>query len=359
MKKHNKYTHILYRNEPKFSSLLMRMIQENPDIFKSEDHLLVTPYKEVFEIIKGYKHAVLDTSGQNLIKRYIRQSDWVIAHSISSKTDIAMLSKKECKKTIIRYWGALSFENGHVEGQKVKNTLRDFQYKLFKRNLYRIAALGVANISDINDIKNRFPNYDVPIYRLPYKLRGDTDFVRNLIGKRDVHDGVNIMVGHRGMPELNHLPIVKLLAEKYANENVKIYVPLSYGAPQYMETILPELKRYKNVIPVVDFMEYDKYVEFIHSMDAGVFDGLSSFALGNIALFIDFGITLCLNKNGIIGKTFEELHIPYVKISDLNNARLEDLSSPAAYSEEADYWLGVSTFENRMQGWISLQNDFN
>ena len=208
MKKHNKYTHILYRNEPKFSAILMRMIQENPDIFRSEDHCLVTPYKEVFEIIKGYKYAVLDTSGQNLIKKYALQSDWVIAHSICSKTDIATLSRKECRKTIIRYWGALSFENKHVEGQKVKNKLRDFQYKLFKRNLYRIAALGVANISDINDIKNRFQNYNVPIYRLPYKLREDTDLVRSLIGRRDVHDGVNIMVGHRGMQELNHLQIV-------------------------------------------------------------------------------------------------------------------------------------------------------
>ncbi len=83
---------------------------------------------------------------------------------------------------------------------------------------------------------------------------------------------LNVLLGHSAYEYGNHNYGIQLL-ERYRDENITIYCPLAYGIKEYANEVI---KRGKEVfgnkfIPLLEFMEPNKYYELLNKMDIIVF----------------------------------------------------------------------------------------
>lgn len=119
-----------------------------------------------------------------------------------------------------------------------------------------------------------------------FKLRFSKGYISGIlpfVDGKDNHDGVNILVGNSATRTNFHAEAFEKL-KRYVNEDIKIYVPLSYGSATYAEEVISEGKKIfgEKFCPLTDFMPKDEYFKFLMSIDVAVFANNRQQALGNI-----------------------------------------------------------------------------
>lgn len=352
-----KFVHILFRNELKFNGNVVKMINDPTSGFDPEEHLFVSCYSEQFKVLKEYKNVILDVENTNLINKYGKKYDWIIAHSSRSIKDFLFAKKKYLKKTIFRYWGGGISGYQIVSGEHIKNVVKKGVNKLYINKINNLRGIGIANVVDVIDIERFLKN--VRIYPLPYVIRENVNArvrVKNKItNKKKDNMPLNIMVGHRGSTEGNHIAILKIL-NKFCKENIDIYLPISYGEESYIRKIKQETKDMKGLkIHLIDnFMEYGEYCEFLNEMDIGIFAGNNSYALGNISVLLYYGKKLFLKNSGILKKAFDHEGVPCGIIDDISNMSFEEFASPIIYENGIANNLMAQDIEFYLKNWNDL-----
>ena len=94
---------------------------------------------------------------------------------------------------------------------------------------------------------------------------------------------INIQIGHSSTSILNHIDVLENLV-KYKNENIKIYIPLSYGNKEYgdrVQEVAIQLFRDK-VVCIREMMDKDDYMKFLSTIDIAIFNTTRQIGLGNI-----------------------------------------------------------------------------
>jgi len=131
---------------------------------------------------------------------------------------------------------------------------------------------------------------------------------------------IYIQIGNSADPTNNHFEILERLS-KYKDENIKIYAPLSYGDMAYAEKVIKEGKKiFKDkFIPLTDFMQFDKYLEFLSNIDIAIFAHNRQQAMGNIITLLGLGKKVYMRSNITPWQMFEELG---VKVFDVENIEL-------------------------------------
>jgi len=99
-----------------------------------------------------------------------------------------------------------------------------------------------------------------------------------------------ILIGNSATETNHHREIFKTL-EKYKNENIKIFAPLSYGNQEYAKEIAIEGKRiFKNKFTAIfDFMKYELYFQFLSTIDIAIFAHNRSQGMGNTINLLGLG----------------------------------------------------------------------
>lgn len=358
-----KYIHILCGRDTKFSGKLVRFFNEKELDMKPENHLFITPYVEVYNELKDFGNVELDNSGDNLYLKYHKNCDWIISHAFILK-DVLFTPRKILKKTILRYWGG----SRTTRINKTYNPYHLMQYFIkrlvFKYLMESFAAIGVANVIDIIDLDRVLKN--VKYYIMPYVDSKSYTAIMKVINSKSTNTTSNVntrkivvFVGNAGRPESNHLTIVEKLA-KFSKDKVDIIVPLSYGHEEYIQSTIIELEKrgYSNVRILKELLPFDKYVELVSNVDIGIFDGIASHALGNVASFLDFKKTIFINRDGIIKKAFDIEEIPYHCIDELDSMDFDDFSRLLKYPCGFTTTLKTQTIEETVEMWRKLLNDF-
>ncbi|MGZ5551098.1 MAG: TDP-N-acetylfucosamine:lipid II N-acetylfucosaminyltransferase [Nitrososphaeraceae archaeon] len=101
--------------------------------------------------------------------------------------------------------------------------------------------------------------------------------------KRTKKDCINILVGNRSKPILNHMEVLDNLV-KFKDENIKIYVPLSYGNKEYGNKVEEKAKILfgHKAICIRELMGLEDYMDFLTTIDIAIFNTLRQIGLGNI-----------------------------------------------------------------------------
>lgn len=127
------------------------------------------------------------------------------------------------------------------------------------------------------------------------------------------HSTVNILVGNSADPSNNHLEVFNKI-KLFQEEDIKIFVPLTYGKPDYAKKIVEEGERLfgNKFKPILDHMPFDEYIKFLGKVDIAIFNHKRQQAMGNIRTLLGLGkkvyirqeltSTRTLNDDGI--KTF-------------------------------------------------------
>lgn len=127
---------------------------------------------------------------------------------------------------------------------------------------------------------------------------------------------INIQLGNSADPTNNHIDVLKKL-EKYKDEDIQIFTPLSYGDEEYAKGVIAygeELFGDK-FIALTDFIPFEKYLEFLSEIDIAIFAHKRQQAMGNTIALLGLGKKVYIRNDVTPWKMFEKNNI---KLFDSN-----------------------------------------
>ncbi len=141
------------------------------------------------------------------------------------------------------------------------------------------------------------------------------------IPEYEVRDSVlsvkKIMIGNSATSTNRHLDVFDLL-KQYSN--LQIFVPLSYGDKMYASQVIEQGKKlFKEFFPLVDFMEYEQYLDILKTIDIVIFNHNRQQGVGNIILLLGLGKTLYLSRDNNAYNMLKDLGIVFYDILSLND----------------------------------------
>lgn len=348
-----KYIHLLWRDELKFNEKIVKLINENLNSFDKNSHLFVTPHRKVYIALKEFDNVILDNRKKNLFNYYADSCDFLISHSLKSIFDILFIKNKNCKKVLLRYWGGSLTGFKNIEDFSLLNIIKRILNDKFINKVKKFGCIGIANIVDEIDLRKTYK--EIPLYIMPYVPVETYKYIVRCKNNYCKHSQLNVMIGHRGKKEGNHLEMIKLL-EKYNKNNIKIYIPLSYGDKEYIKFLKSEIinKKNKNLIIIENFMETEDYIQFLNKMDICIFDGINSYALGNISILLSLGKTICLNDKSILKEAFDLEKIPYKRINDIDRMDYKEFSTLLEYDKKTVEKISIHNKEFYINKWKEL-----
>lgn len=273
----------LFQKE-KFTLPFIYFVNSN---FNKEEHLFfVFGYNSSCsndELSKISNVITLDKTlkSRKILKQYLKQANKIIIHSLYIPNWIKaylVMNKKVLKKSNWVIWG------GDLYCYKEKRTkLKEKIEENLRKNI--ISNVGYVTSLVDNDYTLAKEWYGVKgrhfsgMYVNPIKL----EYLDEIINKREESKFTNIQLGNSASPANNHFEAIDIISQ-YKEENIRVYVPLSYGDKEYAlkvkdygEKVLGE-----KFIALLDFMQPDEYSKFLGEIDIAIFNNNRQQALGNI-----------------------------------------------------------------------------
>lgn len=136
-------------------------------------------------------------------------------------------------------------------------------------------------------------------------------------------ESIHILLGHSAADYGNHIQGLYLL-EKYKNEKILIYSPLSYGNKEYAENVIYKGKKIfgERFIPILKTMEYIQYYHFLEKMDVAIFP-MTRQAGGTTITYLN-ALDTMIYLNHSIKKCYDTLNIHSKDIQDIENLSFSD-----------------------------------
>lgn len=112
------------------------------------------------------------------------------------------------------------------------------------------------------------------------------------------HKGTNILVGNSADPSNNHIEVFEKL-ENFKSQDIKIYVPLTYGNPDYAKMIIEQGKqRFGDKFEALtEHMPFNQYLEFLAKIDIAIFNHNRQQAMGNTITLLGLGKKVFMRSN--------------------------------------------------------------
>jgi hypothetical protein len=143
--------------------------------------------------------------------------------------------------------------------------------------------------------------------------------------------------------------------KQYKDENIKIFVPLSYGNQQYAEEVIAKGQEIfgNKFIPFIDFMPFEAYLEFLSDIDIAVFAHKRQQAMGNTITLLGLGKKVYLDSKTVQFDFFKKHD---VEIFDVNDVDLQILTQKKA-SENKEKIKYLFSKEVLLDGLQRIFND--
>ena len=129
--------------------------------------------------------------------------------------------------------------------------------------------------------------------------------------RKEGKEGLWVQVGNSADPSNNHFEILEKLS-KFKDMNIKLFCILSYGGnEEYKNRVIKrgsELFKDK-FCPILNFMKFDEYMNFLSSLDIAIFAHDRQQAFGNITSLLSMKKTVYLKEKVTTYQTLKEMGI--------------------------------------------------
>ena len=145
-------------------------------------------------------------------------------------------------------------------------------------------------------------------YNLPY----------NTIPK--VNKTPHLMIGHSATKTCRHIETFDLL--KDYKEMIEVYCPLSYPKdPKYVNTVTTKGKSIfgERFHAIEEYMNYEQYIEFLNSIDIGIFNNSRQQGHGNILSLLYLGKKVYLSSDNMIRTRYPKSEFAIFDISQIKD----------------------------------------
>lgn len=358
MVKKMKYVHIFNYGSMGFTVDLIKLLESDDMCSDIMDHVFVVRQKELFnklQVLFTNLNIVHDEDKHSLINKYAKQSQWVFVHGFMSVQEIFFVKREYLHKLIWRTWGSDSWCRIR-EGQPIRNMARRIINHLRAYRISKISLIGLGSELDRFDMGMFIQK--TKMMRIPYSMEKFDALAKLPANLRS--DSLCIMIGHSGFENDHHMEMIDFFS-KYVNEDVCFYFPLVYGDSSYI-TRVEEYALSKlgcKAIFIKERMDYECYASLLSKMDLAVFYGEKSYALGNISILSFFKRWLLLNPEGVLGKAFGAMGIPFLRCCEVQNMSFEELKKKLRTDNECEVVLSPLDYDSVMGIWHSVFDYLN
>lgn len=265
---------------------------------------------------------------------WLKCADKVFFHFFKHSNKIIvelLLHPNLFKKCVWIEWGGDLYEWTFTGGSfktKIANVIRRHLLKSFKK----VVCIFEPDVKFYREtLKGRGKTIVCPYHT---SVPGAENFeIKNCIEKKRLSpdDTLNILVGHRATPNLQHIKVLDDIA-KFASKNVKIHLPLSYGEGDYADIVVKhaiDIFGADKVKDYRDFMPYEDYCSLMQKMDIAILCSNRQIALGNIKLLFYANTKIFLQKDSPLYDYFNSMGVDVYAENKIHSMTYEEFCQPA------------------------------
>lgn len=283
---------------------------------------LYDKYKKLMDEIGADKFELIEDSWSALLSRMSRmlsnRNNKFIIHGIVLKLWylLSTVYTHHARRFSWVCWGSGIEEGGALQA-------------VLKRRLYNaFSKINCLMSSDKNDLKARF-RVGGKAHLIPYVSNYDLNELDHIAPYFDA-DKLNILVGHRATPYLNHVTLLQQLCS-YADKNIRVICFLNYGSDdkQYIRRVMEAgIAMFGGkFVPITKLLSKDEYEGVMKSVDVTLIAGKGQAGLGAIYRTILYKGTLFLDDDGKNMEWLRYMNVKACRIEDLPRYSFEEFVS--------------------------------
>lgn len=337
----------------KFTSMYLEFIYGN---FDKKDHEFWL-YGEKGQFTSCFKYRNvryirnINMLGEKQKIKEMQKFDKIIYHGVFDPVIVNVFykHKKLLKKLYLYFWGGdKAYFKDESDNRKKMYVVRN--------------AKGIITIIP-EEKKYIVKNYN-PRGRLFHALYDYPNDVRKLMEngyESKKKNYIAVQIGNSATKTNAHISILKKI-EKYKDENIKIFVPLSYGDKEYANKVIKIGREMfgEKFVAITEFMDICAYHLFMQSIDIAIFGMRRQQALGNIEALLCYGKKVYLQGNGILEHYYNRVHNCYTEkiqaIDDMTFEQFVDFSEEYRLNNEKKIKENLAV-ELRIKEWKAIFDD--
>lgn len=305
--------------EEKFTTPYINFINRN---FNYKDHFFcITGKSEKNSVneIENVKKIQSNLHGFYELVRQLNKSEKIIIHSLLNKKLIIILFIQPwllCRCSCVLWGGDLySYRDKRTT---INAKILEFFKRVVIRNFKYIITLSKNDYMLAKEWYGITGGYKEGMYINPISL----PYLKKIksIKLFDEKRVINIQIGNSADPSNLHFEVMDIL-KKFKDENIKIYVPLSYGnsehaikVKEYGENIFKD-----KFVAMINFLNKDQYGDFLGKIDIAIFNNNRQQALGNIRALAYLGSKIYMRDDTTMWSDFISDGYKISKINELKN----------------------------------------
>lgn len=329
----NKILHVMILD--KFLAPYIDFVDEH---FGRENHhyIFITSEKYEFGLIPEHKVEFLQTDDDIFISllEYMKVAKKIILHGLwRDKLDILLYFNQELlKKCYWVMWG------GDFYFPETKSKIR---HEIIKKMAYLITY-----IKDDYELTKKWYGISGKYYEC---FMYPSNIYKEYNIKAKENTTINIQLGNSADPSNNHIQVLQQLI-KYKDEDIKLFVPLSYGEKGYAKEVITKGKELfaDKFIPLTEFMLFEKYLEFMSKIDIAIFAHKRQQAMGNTISLLGFGKKVYLDTQTA---QFNFLNNHDISVFNVEEIDLIELNKEISYKnkEKIKYLFSKESLKRDLQ----------
>ncbi len=311
----------------KFIPPFIEMVLENFDFSK---HAFYLTQGMSNNELKPYPNVKLAKPGKfNHIKEYLQlikpmhKSKKIILHSLFNSHIVVMLFFMPwlLKKSYWVIWGGDLYSYNFCDKNALWKIKEFFRKPVIKNMGYLVTYIE----GDVNLGRKWYGARGEYVECLMYPSNLYKDY---RITDRQDDEKINILVGNSSNSSNNHDEIFDKLI-KYEKNNIRIYVPLTYGDVHNKKAVVEEGKKKfgDKFIPITEHMPFSEYLDLLAKIDVAIFNHRRQQAMGNTITLLGLGKKVFMRTDVAPWKFFSELG---VSIFDVDQLSIDKLSANVA-----------------------------
>jgi len=150
---------------------------------------------------------------------------------------------------------------------------------------------------------------------------------------------INIQIGNSADPSNEHFEMLEIL-EKYRDEDIKIFAPLSYGPKDYAYKVKDEGEKIfgDKFVAMLDFMPFEEYLTFLGEIDIAIFNHKRQQAMGNTISLLGLGKKVYMRNGVSQWGFFDKINVKVYDISDIELVLIRSEVARSNYESVLKYF---------------------
>jgi len=326
--------------------------------FEKSAHCFILYTNTAFELPKyiyEYENVYdYDNKGLFWLYKKLRKAERIIIHNLGVLVpELALLyfDSSLVKKSMWLIWGAdlYCFLNP-------RNSVADRIVERMRRRIIR----GFPVIASLTD-----GDYELAVkwygcksrnIRLDYCEEKTIELMNRYLQEDRKNDGTTrILLGNSATRTNQHIDAFRML-EHLKNDDICIYVPLSYGDKGYAQEVINEGRRIfgEKLIPLTRYMSREEYYKVLYDIDVGIFNNNRQQGTGNIEALLYYGRKIYLRDDTSMWKEWVDKEGYVLHCVDrIEDENPKSLSEVTKYEKEKNRELIIRYFDVKkdIQNW--------